>query len=159
MSVLAIVAGVALLLAAFVFCILPPIPGPVLAYAALFTFYLTDRLGSPSSVMMAVCGVFTLIVLGLDFAMPSFGAKKFDCSKLGIWGSLVGAVVGAFFFPIGLLLGPFCGALAGELIAGKPMPRALRGAFGAFLGFVTGVALKLEWCILLTGYYLYVLFS
>ena len=52
-----------------------------------------------------------------------------------------------FFVPIGILLGPFLGAFLGELIAQKPVGAALKGGLGAFLGFLSGVFLKLLACV------------
>jgi uncharacterized protein len=48
-----------------------------------------------------------------------------------------------FFAPLGLILGPFGGAVIGELISGQSSSRALRSGFGSFIGFLTGVLLKL----------------
>lgn len=158
-TVMTIALGIILLMAGFVFCVIPIFPGPILAYSSLLTFYITDKIPTPSLWLVTVCGVFTALVVGLDMIMPGVGAKKFDCSKWGVWGSLIGALVGAFFFPWGLLLGPYIGALAGELLAHKRIKAAAKGALGAFIGFTTGIALKLGWCFLLSIAYLYVLFT
>ena len=59
----------------------------------------------------------------------------------------------AFFAPLGLILGPFLGAVAGELVAGKEASAALRGGFGALLGFIAGVLLKFVVCALFTWWF------
>jgi uncharacterized protein YqgC (DUF456 family) len=59
-----------------------------------------------------------------------------------------------FFFPIGLLLGPFGGAFVGELIARKPIRAAALGGLGAFLGFLSGVCIKVIACIFMLAYYI-----
>ena len=43
----------------------------------------------------------------------------------------------------GILLWPFLGACLGELVAGRTFGLALKGGFGAFLGFLSGVFLKI----------------
>ena len=50
------------------------------------------------------------------------------------------------FLPIGVVAGPFIGALAGEMVSGKPFGLSLKGAFGALLGYVCGVVLKVACC-------------
>ena len=155
---LAIGLGALLLLTGFVGCVLPFLPGPLIAYGALFTLYLLGRPGCPSLTLVILTGLGTVLVTILDIALPGVGAARFKSSRLGSWGSVVGSVVGVFFLPFGLLLGPFLGALAGEFLSGKRLRPALWGALGALIGFFTGVVFKLEWCVILTLAYVYALF-
>ena len=147
-----------LLLAGFVCCILPIFPGQILAYGALFTLYMLGRAGCPSLTLLILTGLGTILVTVLDFVLPGVGAAQFKSSRLGSWGSVIGSVIGVFFLPIGLLAGPFVGGLVGELLSGKCLRRALWGAWGALLGFLTGVIFKVEWCVILTLAYVYALF-
>ena len=98
-------------------------------------------------------GVACAGVLVLDYVVPAFGAKKFNCSKWGVFGCIVGTLLGIFFAPWGILVGPFAGAVVGELIAGKKFSSSLKGGFGAFLGFIFGVALKLAYCACCVGWF------
>lgn len=61
--------------------------------------------------------------------------------------------------PIGILVGPFLGAFLGELIAMKSIAAALKGGFGAFLGFLSGVFLKILACIAMTFIYVMLVFQ
>ena len=132
--------GGILLLIGFVGCVVPVLPGPVCGLLALCALWPTPSV--PSMGLLAVAGAVTVLAMVLDYIVPALGAKKFDCSRWGVFGCLVGTLVGVFFFPWGLLLGPFGGAFAGELIAGKTTSAAFRGGFGALLGFLAGVVLK-----------------
>jgi uncharacterized protein len=67
-----------------------------------------------------------------------------SCSRTGGWD--------VFFPPIGLIAGPFLGAVAGELIAGKDSNVAFRSGLGSFIGFVAGTVMKLV-ISLIMGYY------
>ena len=83
------------------------------------------------------------VVTLVDYILPSVCAKRFKCSGWGVFGCFAGSIVGLFFLPLGIILGPFLGTIAGELIAGKNMAASVRGGFGALLGFVLCLGLKL----------------
>lgn len=44
---------------------------------------------------------------------------------------------------LGIIFGPFLGTVVGELIAGKNLASSVRGGFGALVGFVFCLGLKL----------------
>jgi len=50
--------------------------------------------------------------------------------------------VGIAFGPLGILLGPFIGAVVGELSARRSLGDAGRAGLGAALGFIVGAAVK-----------------
>ena len=53
-------------------------------------------------------------------------------------------VVGLFCGPMGLILGPFIGAVVGEMTVNRDdSAKALKVGFGAFLSFIVGTGLKL----------------
>ena len=127
-------------------CFLPVLPGPPIAYAALFLALARGDHSSPGVATLVITGAVTAAVLVLDWIVPSLGAKKFNCSRIGMLGCFVGTIVGMFFLPYGVVAGPFLGALAGEMLSGKTLGLSLRGAFGALLGYACGLILKLVCC-------------
>ena len=143
--------GAVMMLAGAVGCFVPAIPGPVIAYAALLLLY---AFGCPPPMSVLVAGAVVLVIVEvIDYVLPSVCARKFKCSGWGVFGCFVGTIVGLFFLPFGILLGPFLGTVAGELIAGKNVPASLRGGFGALLGFVICLGLKLASVGLYTWWY------
>lgn len=138
-----VLAGV-LYAAGVVGCVVPVLPGPLAAYGGFLCLLGTPR--SPGWRATAAVGAMVLAVTVLDTVIPGWGARKFDCTKWGAWGGVIGALAGSFFFPLGLLVGPFAGGLAGELIAGRRLPAAARSGIGALLGFLCGVVVKLAAC-------------
>ena len=140
---LSIFAGL-LLLIGFIGCVVPVIPGPIIGYCGLLALIPTER--CPSMLVLVTMGLVVAAVTVADYVVPAIGAKKFNCSRWGTIGCFVGTIVGLFFVPIGILLGPFLGAFLGELIAMKPIGAALKGGVGAFLGFLSGVFLKILAC-------------
>lgn len=150
MDVLYAVAAAVLICISFIGCTVPVVPGPVLAFCGILTL-LPSRF-APSTETCVMFGVACAVVLALDYIVPAFGAKKFNCSRWGVLGCMVGTIVGLFFLPWGVLVGPFVGAVIGELVAGKELAASLRGGFGALLGFLFGVALKLAYCATCAGW-------
>ena len=142
--VLSVLAGL-LLLIGFVGCVVPVLPGPIIGYCGLLALIPTEK--CPSTLVLVTTGLVVVAVMVADYVVPAIGAKKFDCSRWGTVGCFAGTVAGLFFVPIGILLGPFLGAFLGELVARKPIGAALRGGFGAFLGFLSGVFLKILACL------------
>ena len=147
-----IILGVVCLVVGFVGCVVPVLPGVACAYAALLT--LSPTAYALSSQKLIWGGILAVCVIVLDYVVPALGAKKFNCSKWGIFGCMAGTVVGIFFAPVGLLCGPFLGAVVGEFVAGKTASAAIRGGFGALLGFLFGVVLKLVACGLFTFWFI-----
>ncbi len=80
----------------------------------------------------------------VDFTAGAMGARKFGASRWGAAGGMIGGIVGLFFFPFGLLLGPVIGALAAEIIfAGRQLGPAARSSWGTLLGTTAGLVGKL----------------
>ena len=138
--------GSLLLLLAFVGCVVPVLPGPMLAFAGLLCARGMGSHDQPGIETLIAAGSFVAVVTLLDYVVPALGARRFNCSRLGVFGCVVGTIVGLFFMPVGLIVGPFAGALAGELLAGKEIRQSLKGAAGAFIGYVAGILLKLVCC-------------
>ena len=153
---LSILAGL-LLLIGFVGCVVPVLPGPIIGYCGLLALIPTEK--CPSTPILVMMGLVVAAVTVADYIVPAIGARKFDCSRWGTFGCFVGTVIGLFFVPIGILVGPFLGAFLGELIAMKPIGAALKGGLGAFLGFLSGVFLKILACIAMTFAYVMLVFE
>ncbi|MGN0845962.1 MAG: DUF456 domain-containing protein [Kiritimatiellia bacterium] len=138
---LLLIVGGLLLALGFLGCVIPVLPGPALAYAALWT--LVPFGATPPSTRTLVVGAIVLLVASLlDYVLPTAFAKTFKCSRWGVFGCIVGTVVGLFFLPIGLIAGPFIGTICGEIIAGKTLGPALRSGVGALMDFVASLVVK-----------------
>jgi len=123
---------------------LPILPGPLTGWIGLLVLHLTDAVPMNWTFLGITLGVALLIWL-LDYVIPAMGTKKFGGSKYGVIGTTLGLLIGLFFIPIpgGFILGAFIGALTGELIHdSKDTSRALKAAFGSFIGFIFSTTIK-----------------
>lgn len=153
MDIVLIILGALCLLAGIVGCIVPALPGVPLAYVGLWLLHITDR-AQFSWQFLLIWGIITVVVQVLDYIIPVWGTKKFGGTKWGTWGSMIGLLLGMFLGPWGIILGPFMGAVVGELIAGKASSQALRAGFGSFVGLMTGTVIKLICCGMMTYYFI-----
>ena len=149
MDIALAVLGTVLVLLGFIGSILPVIPGPPISWVGLlllkWTDYITDH-GEAYGNALWILLFFVILVTILDYVVPIMGTKKFGGSKRGVWGATIGVVVGLFFGPPGIIIGPFLGAYIGEITTGKKERDALRAAWGSFVGFLLGVGMKLMVC-------------
>lgn len=150
MDIIWIVIACALLVAGIIGCIVPLLPGPPLAYAGLLVAQLKSS--PPFSLrFMLIWALIVLVVSVLDYLIPVYGTKKFGGTRYGMWGCMIGLVVGFWFGPWGIILGPFFGAFAGEFFTNN-QTGALRAAFGSFVGFLFSTLLKLVVCAIMFWY-------
>ena len=149
MDITLAVLGAALVLLGFIGSILPIIPGPPISWVGLLLLKWTDFIhdhGTAYENALWILLFFVVLVTILDYVVPIMGTKKFGGSKRGVWGATIGVVVGLFFGPLGIIIGPFLGAYIGEITTGKKEREALRAAWGSFVGFLLGVGMKLMVC-------------
>lgn len=155
LSVILAIIGLVMALSGLIACIVPIIPGPPLAYASLFVLSIARDWEPFSETFLIVMGIVTALVLALDYVVPTVGARKYGASKFGVWGSILGMLIGLFVFPpFGLFIGGFAGAMAGELYAGKGGDDAFRAGLGVFIGSLVGIGIKMGFCGVILFFYL-----
>jgi uncharacterized protein YqgC (DUF456 family) len=89
-------------------------------------------------------GIITALVYLLDYFLPLIGARLFKASKQGIWFSIIGMLIGIFFFPpFGMIIGLLLGAIIGELISGKAKEEALKVGFVSFVFSIISILIKI----------------
>ncbi|GIW32037.1 MAG: hypothetical protein KatS3mg071_2211 [Meiothermus sp.] len=130
-------------LVALVATFIPVIPaGFVIVGAALLHQLLVGfaEIGLPIWIVLALL---TLLSSLVDNIAGAIGARRYGGSRQGVWGAFIGGLLGIFVLPpLGLFLMPFVGAYVGELVAGRSTQEALRGAWGAVVGLLGGLAGK-----------------
>ena len=124
--------------------ILPILPGLPVVFAGMVIAAWIDDFQRVGYVSLAVLGAITLLSIAIDVLAGILGAKKFGASRAAIIGAAIGTFFGLFLGIPGLILGPFFGALIGELGARRDTMRAGKVAFGTWLGMIVAAVVKLS---------------
>jgi uncharacterized protein YqgC (DUF456 family) len=124
-------------------CVLPMLPGTPLVFAGIYIYAWLTGFTVISRNLIILFLILTVLSVLIEYISSSIGSKKFGASKLGFIGAFAGAVIGVFFVPWGLIVGPLAGALIGELIVGKKIKEAVHSGTGAVIGFFGGTLLKI----------------
>tara|TARA_R110000787_G_scaffold113832_6_gene223203 strand:+ start:8110 stop:8610 length:501 start_codon:yes stop_codon:yes gene_type:complete len=134
---------------------LPVLPGPITSWVGLLLIHLTKSVSFDWTFLGITLGIAVLVYV-LDYIIPALGTKKFGGSKYGIYGTTIGLIIGLIFFgPLGIIIGPFTGALIGELMYdSNNSKRAFRAAFGSFIGFLFSTGLKFIVSLIFAGLFI-----
>ncbi len=91
-----------------------------------------------------ILGLFAALSQTLEMISGAAGTKWFGGTRWGALGALVGAVVGMFFMPFGLLVGPLLGAFVCEIgFAKRETHHAAISGVGSVVGTLAGMGIKI----------------
>ncbi|WP_282041623.1 DUF456 domain-containing protein [Winogradskyella flava] len=154
MELFLVLVGLLLMLLGIVGSFLPIIPGPLTSWVGLLVLHYTDGV-QLSQTFLIVTLLVAIFIYILDYIIPAIGTKRFGGSKSGMIGTTLGLVIGLLSpIPFGIIIGPFVGALVGEMIHRNDMEKAIKAAFGSFLGFVASTFLKFIVAIIFLGFFI-----
>ena len=158
MDIALAIIGAILMVLSIVGCIAPVLPSVPLAYIGIIVLQISAY-GDFSTSFLVIWAILTVLITVLNYIIPALGTKKLGGSKFGERGCFVGTIIGVFFGPFGIIIGPFAGAVVGELLAGKEFEAALKSGLGSFLGFITSTFINLIACVALSFFYFAELFG
>jgi len=127
------------------------LPGTFIAWSGVF---LTAVLNNFQYINLKLLIFFLLITIAgeaLEFISGVLGARKYGASTKGIMGAIVGGMAGAVVMSgilpgigtvAGLGLGTFSGAFIGEYVSGRDIISSSKAGWGAFLGRVFAIGIK-----------------
>lgn len=145
----------ALVLVGIAGTILPALPGVPLVFAGMLVAAWAGDFALIGWPTLTILGVLAAIAVAVDFIAGVLGAKRVGASGWALFGAAAGTVVGLFLGLPGLILGPFVGALLGELIAGSTLRRSTTVGIGAWLGFIFGTLAKIALCFTMLGVFVF----
>lgn len=152
-EILIVILGIVLSLIGILGCLIPALPGPPLNFVAVLLIHYSG-IAEFSTRFLIIFLVLNIAVIIFDYVLPIYGAKFYGASNKGIWGSVLGLIIGILFFPpFGMILGVLIGAIVGELIAGKSESEALRAGFATFVASLFMIIAKLVLAIVMTFYF------
>lgn len=145
MDIILTLLGFACLIFGVLGCLLPILPGPPIAYVGLLILNITTKVQFSTELLLFWLFLVVIIQV-LDYFIPMLGSKFSGGSKWGNWGCALGTIAGMFFLPWGVIMGPFLGAVIGELLGRKEFLQAIKSGLASLLGFFLGTIIKLLLC-------------
>ena len=138
--------------------ILPALPGVTFVFAGLVIGAWADDFTRVGGFTLAFLGVLTAASLAIDFAATAMGAKRVGATRYAILGAAIGTFAGIFLGIPGLLLGPFVGAVAGEMLSHGEWRRATSAGVGTWVGLLFGTLAKLALAFTMLGIFVFAYF-
>lgn len=135
--------------------VLPALPGLPLMFAGMWLAAWAGGYAEVGVGTVIMLAVLTLFSVGVDVVAALLGAKRVGASRLALLGAAIGTVVGLFMGFVGILIGPFAGALVGEWIHGRRLDLAAKVGVGTWLGIVFAAVLKLALAFAMLGIFVF----
>jgi uncharacterized protein len=144
-----------LLIAGLTGSVIPFLPGTPLIFLGALVYALATDFHPVSAGRLILLAGLAALAHVLEYVAGAVGARRFGGSGWAVAGALVGAVVGLFFGPPGLLIGPVVGAVAGEMLKSGEMEHSLKAGFGALVGMVLALLTRVALSFTMAGLFLW----
>jgi len=146
--------GVILCMVGIAGSFMPLIPGPLTSWFGIFVLNLTSAVDF-NLYFVIITLIVAVSISAFDYIIPIVGVKKLGGSKGGLIGASIGLVIGLIILgPFGILIGPFLGAITGEMINKKNLLDTIKPALGSLLGVLIGSGIKFCLSIVYLFFYL-----
>lgn len=131
--------------------VLPALPGVPFVFLGLLLAAWAGDFQQVGPFPLVVLGLLTLLSFVIDLAATALGAKRVGATKLAVVGAALGTLAGLFLGLPGLILGPFVGAVAGELMSHGQVQQATRAGIATWVGLLFGTLAKLALVFTMLG--------
>jgi uncharacterized protein len=148
------IAASLLLIAGFAGIVLPALPGLLLVFAGLVFAAWAEGFAYVGWGTISILAALTIASYVIDALAGLLGAKRFGAGKYGLIGATIGTLVGLALGLPGIILGPFIGAVLGELYAQKDLRSAGIAGLGVWIGIAVGTATRIAIAFVMVGVFL-----
>ena len=153
MNIFIITISILLILAGLIGIIIPILPGSLFVYLGLFIFGIYTNLIALNTII--ILGVLALLLAFINYFIGLWEIKKLGATSYGIWGGVIGIIIGLVFSPFGLIsifICPILGTIIGEVIGGKKLLASTKISLGHLIGYFISIILEFT----LASYMIYI---
>ena len=138
MSVVVNLVVILLMAAGLVGAALPIVPGTPLILAGALLYAVATDFTPVGLGRLALLAALALVSAALAAFGGVLGARHAGGSRHATAGALIGLVIGVFWPPLGLFVGPVVGAIVGELSRTQRLAESVRVGVGTLVGLLVG---------------------
>lgn len=144
MKTIALIITIIMFIIGIIGTILPALPGVVLIFGGMLVYgFMTGFAGLRVWFFLMQVAVMAVIFV-VDFLASAVSTKKYGGSRQAALGAALGTILGLIVLgPLGIIIGPFAGSVAAEILLGKEIKQAIRVGFGSLVGVMGGTIFKL----------------
>lgn len=143
--------AVTLIIVGIMGVVLPIVPGTVLVFAGLVLGAWADGFSRVGAGTLVVLGILAAASYGIDVVTVMLGVGRLTASRRAMVGAALGTLCGLVFGLPGVIIGPFAGAVLGELTTDRNLARAGRAGVAAWIGFAIGIVVKVGLVFVMLG--------
>jgi uncharacterized protein YqgC (DUF456 family) len=143
--------AIALIVIGIAGTVLPGVPGVMAVFGGMLLAAWIDGFTKITGVTVVVLGVLTALSFAADILGSLLGARRVGASRLALVGAALGTLAAFPFGFMGLLLGPFLGAVAGEFVTQRRLDAATRVGIGTWVGLAVGSLAKIALLFTMLG--------
>ena len=153
-STMILIIGALLATAGLAGLVLPLLPGAPLLFAGLFLCAWAEGFAHVGFWTLTALAGLAAATYPVELMGTALGAKRYGGSGRAMLGAALGGGIGLFFGVPGILLGPFIGAVAGELSLSRGVGDAGRAGFGTVVGMALAAGGKMAIGVAMIGLFL-----
>jgi len=153
METILLVGGVLVLLG-IIGSFFPGMPGPIFSFAGIVMLLFVKGPEAAFIWHLFVFGILLIFLILADYLAPILGAKLAGAGKKGIYGAIIGALIGIFIIPpMGIFIGALIGAVTGEYYSGKNLAESLKAGLGIILAGAALLVAQIVYSVAAAIYY------